>query len=168
MPRRCRFQKTAALNVRSRLHYSSGGVGSIRQRRAAAGQKQAMDDSERPTAFGLLRNAPPRNQKRLSASWLPAFALLIEAYSCQSYRRSLLAVRRHLSTRPQLTTAAGGQPCEFSEPGRLFSHQDQSRGSSEKGSSCASSRAAQIGCVNLAILFHSPGSICLRVCVDRQ
>uniref|UniRef100_UPI0032E7FC1F helix-turn-helix domain-containing protein n=1 Tax=Enterobacter asburiae TaxID=61645 RepID=UPI0032E7FC1F len=25
----CRFQKTAALNVRSRLHYSSGGVGSI-------------------------------------------------------------------------------------------------------------------------------------------
>lgn len=34
----CRFQKTAALNVRSRLHYSSGGVGSIRQRRAAAGQ----------------------------------------------------------------------------------------------------------------------------------
>ncbi|MFA4006489.1 hypothetical protein ACEF48_24330 [Salmonella enterica subsp. enterica serovar Dublin] len=32
----CRFQKTAALNVRSRLHYSSGGVGSIRQRRAAA------------------------------------------------------------------------------------------------------------------------------------
>ncbi|RTS37328.1 hypothetical protein DY940_34240, partial [Pseudomonas aeruginosa] len=33
----CRFQKTAALNVRSRLHYSSGGVGSIRQRRAAAG-----------------------------------------------------------------------------------------------------------------------------------
>lgn len=31
----CRFQKTAALNVRSRLHYSSGGVGSIRQRRAA-------------------------------------------------------------------------------------------------------------------------------------
>ncbi|KDF29400.1 hypothetical protein AE41_04896, partial [Enterobacter hormaechei] len=28
----CRFQKTAALNVRSRLHYSSGGVGSIRQR----------------------------------------------------------------------------------------------------------------------------------------
>jgi hypothetical protein len=36
--RACRFQKTAALNVRSRLHYSSGGVGSIRQRRAAAGQ----------------------------------------------------------------------------------------------------------------------------------
>ncbi|HSX70828.1 MAG TPA: DNA (cytosine-5-)-methyltransferase, partial [Pseudomonas sp.] len=36
--RTCRFQKTAALNVRSRLHYSSGGVGSIRQRRAAAGQ----------------------------------------------------------------------------------------------------------------------------------
>ncbi|EOD8926839.1 hypothetical protein ACJ5XB_005792, partial [Pseudomonas aeruginosa] len=33
--RDCRFQKTAALNVRSRLHYSSGGVGSIRQRRAA-------------------------------------------------------------------------------------------------------------------------------------
>ena len=38
----CRFQKTAALNVRSRLHYSSGGVGSIRQRRAAAGQKQSL------------------------------------------------------------------------------------------------------------------------------
>lgn len=38
----CRFQKTAALNVRSRLHYSSGGVGSIRQRRAAAGQKQPL------------------------------------------------------------------------------------------------------------------------------
>ncbi len=36
----CRFQKTAALNVRSRLHYSSGGVGSIRQRRAAAGQER--------------------------------------------------------------------------------------------------------------------------------
>lgn len=36
----CHFQKTTALNVRSRLHYSSGGVGSIRQRRAAAGQKQ--------------------------------------------------------------------------------------------------------------------------------
>ncbi|WP_113707697.1 recombinase family protein [Comamonas testosteroni] len=39
---RCRFQKTAALNVRSRLHYSSGGVGSIRQRRAAAGQKRSL------------------------------------------------------------------------------------------------------------------------------
>ncbi len=38
----CRFQKTAALNVRSRLHYSSGGVGSIRQRRAAAGQKRSL------------------------------------------------------------------------------------------------------------------------------
>ena len=38
----CRFQKTAALNVRSRLHYSSGGVGSIRQRRAAAGQKPTI------------------------------------------------------------------------------------------------------------------------------
>ncbi|MGI0592728.1 hypothetical protein ACRCPI_31830 [Pseudomonas aeruginosa] len=38
----CRFQKTAALNVRSRLHYSSGGVGSIRQRRAAAGQKRPL------------------------------------------------------------------------------------------------------------------------------
>ena len=42
----CRFQKTAALNVRSRLHYSSGGVGSIRQRRAAAGHK-------RPVGFAL-------------------------------------------------------------------------------------------------------------------
>lgn len=39
---RCRFQKTAALNVRSRLHYSSGGVGSIRQRRAAAGHQRTQ------------------------------------------------------------------------------------------------------------------------------
>lgn len=38
----CRFQKTAALNVRSRLHYSSGGVGSIRQRRAAAGHQRTQ------------------------------------------------------------------------------------------------------------------------------
>ena len=36
------FQKTAALNVRSRLHYSSG-VGSIRQRRAAAGHRTQED-----------------------------------------------------------------------------------------------------------------------------
>lgn len=46
------------------------------------------------------------------------------------------------------TLAAGvgaGQPSEFSEPGRFFSHQDQSCGRIEKGSSCASSRAAQIG-----------------------
>lgn len=40
--RTCRFQKTAALNVRSRLHYSSGGVGSIRQRRAAAGHQRTQ------------------------------------------------------------------------------------------------------------------------------
>lgn len=40
--RGCRFQKTAALNVRSRLHYSSGGVGSIRQRRAAAGHQRTQ------------------------------------------------------------------------------------------------------------------------------
>ncbi len=37
---KCRFQKTAAPNVRSRLHYSSGGVGSIRQRRTAAGHQE--------------------------------------------------------------------------------------------------------------------------------
>jgi hypothetical protein len=37
----CRFQKAAALNVRSRLHYGSGW-GGIMQWRAAAGQ-------ERPT-----------------------------------------------------------------------------------------------------------------------
>lgn len=41
-PEGCRFQKTAALNVRSRLHYSSGGVGSIRQRRAAAGHQRTQ------------------------------------------------------------------------------------------------------------------------------
>lgn len=40
--KKCRFQKTAALNVRSRLHYSSGGVGSIRQRRAAAGHQRTQ------------------------------------------------------------------------------------------------------------------------------
>ena len=43
------FQKTAALNVRSRLHYSSGGVGSIRQRRAAAGHQRTQ---------GTFRNRP--------------------------------------------------------------------------------------------------------------
>ncbi|HBO7000779.1 TPA: hypothetical protein L4975_006280 [Pseudomonas aeruginosa] len=42
LTKRCRFQKTAALNVRSRLHYSSGGVGSIRQRRAAAGHQRTQ------------------------------------------------------------------------------------------------------------------------------
>ncbi len=44
----CRFQKTAALNVRSRLHYSSGGVGSIRQRRAAAGHQRTQEDFPQP------------------------------------------------------------------------------------------------------------------------
>ena len=44
----CRFQKTAALNVRSRLHYSSGGGGSIRQRRAAAGQQRAQGGLSAP------------------------------------------------------------------------------------------------------------------------
>ncbi len=44
----CRFQKTAALNVRSRLHYSSGGVGSIRQRRAAAGISGRREDFPQP------------------------------------------------------------------------------------------------------------------------
>lgn len=38
----CRFHKQTALNVRSRLHYSSRGVGSISQRRAAAGQKRTV------------------------------------------------------------------------------------------------------------------------------
>ncbi len=36
------FQKRASLNVRSRLHYSSGGVRSIRQRRAAAGHQRTQ------------------------------------------------------------------------------------------------------------------------------
>lgn len=44
----CRFQKTAALNVRSRLHYSSGGVGSIRQRRAAAGHQRTQGGLSEP------------------------------------------------------------------------------------------------------------------------
>ena len=53
-PGKCRFQKTAALNVRSRLHYSSGGVGSIRQRRAAAGPECVKTLSYRACFSPLL------------------------------------------------------------------------------------------------------------------
>ena len=47
--------------------------------------------------------------------------------------------------RARAAAVGAGQPCEFSEPGRFFSHGDQSRGSSESGSLCDNSRAAQIG-----------------------
>jgi len=72
----CRFQKTDALNVRSRLHYSSGGVGSIRQRRAAAGHKPSFGPQvEQPTERRLQLECCHSARTLSEASnfqWLPS------------------------------------------------------------------------------------------------
>ncbi len=62
----CRFQKTAALNVRSRLHYSSGGVGSIRQRRAAAGTISGRRE-DFPQPYRSMRHRWPSRRGSESA-----------------------------------------------------------------------------------------------------
>ena len=42
------FSEDGCTERQSRLHYSSGGVGSIRQRRAAAGHQRTQEDFPQP------------------------------------------------------------------------------------------------------------------------
>ena len=91
----CRFQKTAALNVRSRLHYSSGGVGSIRQRRAAAGH-------EPPLAKGSFQASSPLIERQ-------AHVRLDDSQSATMWTSATFGSPRRAgrSPRPRRTLMAG-------------------------------------------------------------